>query len=194
MIQIWNEDSLTTKYAHFSDGVTRFATVANFASADMVRLALLDSTDIRVGIQPRVDSPIVWHDDDKVTIVNYFHSQIDEIKFSTLQKTIFPNGADVASLFQCIVYILKFLELMSAQLGLQSLTDAVILSHEAGENLLNQQQLAATWSSKSDAWLNLVGIAEREASRAKKSVSDCNNAADMRQIVGGFPAVLSGAL
>lgn len=188
MIQIWIQDEESTKYAYFSAGVARFATLGNDASLDGIRAALLASSDVRNDIQPRSDKGILWHDSDKDAIAAHFQQMIDDAQYAVLSTAI---GSDI---YRYIVYILKFLELMSAQLGIIKLADAVILGHEAGADPVKQQELAATWSAKSDAWLTLVGIAEREASKAKASISDSNNVESMQSVVDGFPTVLSEAL
>lgn len=126
--------------------------------------------------------------DDLPMVHEYYQKQIDDIQAHQLSAII---GAD---LYRYIVYILKFLELMSVQLGLQELTDSVILGHEAGSNPADQQKLAATWSAKSGAWLHLVGKSEAAASKAKAAISACDNDADMSAIVAEFPAELSEAL
>lgn len=120
MIQIWIEDDSSIKYAHFSSDVARFATLDQGLDAETVRSALLASADIRTDIQPRADRPIVWHDDDRDSIATFFQSMIDDAQAEILQKAI---GAD---LYRYIVYILKFLELMSAQLGIRNLSDSVV--------------------------------------------------------------------
>ena len=137
---------------------------------------------------------LAFHADDLAMVVEHYQAKIDAIKFGILQRTIFPSGLDTVSLFQCIVYILKFLELMSGQLGLRSLTDAVILGHEAGASPIEQQKLAEIWAAKSEAWLNIVGIAESEASQAKAAISECDNDTDMGEVMDRFSAILEGAL
>lgn len=135
-----------------------------------------------------VDGRLSFHPDDLPMVRAHYQGTIDDMQATALQQII---GADI---YRYIVYILKFLELMSAQLGITKLTDAVILSHEAGSNPLKQQELAATWAEKSGAWLNVVGVAEREASKAKKAIAATNSDVEMRAIVDAFPSVLSEAL
>ena len=129
---------------------------------------------------------LVFHADDLHIVRGYYQKKIDAIQAQALNEII---GAD---LYRYIVYILKFLELMSVELGLRTIDESVILSHEADED--GKAALAATWSQKSTAWLHVVGISEREASKAKSAIADCDNDADMKTIVDEFSDKLSEAL
>lgn len=188
MIQIWVYGETSTKYAYFSGGVARFATLDSDASVDTVREALLASGDVRTDIKPRADKSILWHDDDRATIAAWYSSQLDGAQTEVLLKLV---GGDIG---RVLVYILKRLELFSMQLSLANIGDTPILYHEAGDGLLAKQELASEWAKKGNVWLDAVGRSEWALREAKRAIAACDNDADMRAIVEEFPAVLSEVL
>lgn len=191
MIQIWKTDDVSTKWAYFvrNANITKFVTInREISDIDEIRKLLRASGDMRKDIKPRPDAEILYHTDDHDTITEFFQKMIDDIEAESISTVI---GAD---LYRYIVYILKFLELMSVQLGLQKLSDSVILGHEAGSALIDQQKLAVVWSEKSAKWLHVVGKSESASHKAKDAIYLCNNVDDMRAIVEAFPAIISEAL
>lgn len=192
MIQVWVEEytdgTVYTKLAHFDAArACRFASFEGGYVLEDARKHLLAAPP-RSDIRPREDAVVLWHEKDRSTIAEFFQQKIDDIQADMLSKII---GAD---LYRYIVYILKFLELMSVQLGIRPLSDSVILGHEAGSDPQKQSELASVWGAKSTAWLSAVGQSEAAASTAKAAILAAKDGAAMAQIAEDFPAELKKVL
>lgn len=186
MIQIWNDDGDTTKYAHFSGGAARFATLTAGASADDVRSALLASDDVRVNIQPDPSRPILWHEEDRPTITAYFNRQIDAIQDAFLMAVVEGNRGRIT------VYQLKSNEMMAIAAGLDEQIGTPILDAESGGDPDVRSELIAAWSQRGAAWLAIVGASERALRLTKQAIAAAADDLEMRQIVASFKDTLRG--
>ena len=131
------------------------------------------------------EGELSFHPDDLSMVVLKYQTKIDRIQADTLGKIV------NADLHRYIIYILKFLELMSAELGIRKLTDSIILGHEAGDDPQDQQELAQVWSDRATAWLDAIGRTERAGSDAKKAIAAAQNDTQMQRIVDGFEEAMS---
>lgn len=188
MIQIWNdsgrEEDKVVKYAYFANGTARFATVASFASADMVRLALLDSNDVRTDIQPDPGRPILWHEGDRPTIAAYFNRRVDAVQDAFLLSVVDSNRGRITT------YQLKQIEMLAIELGVDGAVGTPILDAESGGDSDDRADLLSKWQVRSTAWLSVVGASERALRLAKEAIAEAADDNEMAAIVSEFPDTL----